>query len=305
MTDALTIENRAGLSRATCGWKKRGLAIERVRPYWRDVHSPAISRRAGIYEYRHNPYDALRTDLFSPVSGVNFICDPEAQLMWVSDVRYLDEAGLAAFTASPEPAVKAKILADIELIVDRSTTYRSVGDNTRTLLDLTSRPAPQGPVGWATYGIYFRQRSDEASFRACVRAIAVRWTRTSGVLRVRMNLFDVPDMEAERKAGYPIKTHPKEQQYQAWIDLVLADDGVGKRLLSDADGVAYRDFFSEIHAYPVPAVYTFVYAGRPTLAGLRGYPAYEAIKGLGGMHQTEVGLLEWMYGPVVQGGPLA
>jgi len=26
-------------------------------------------------------------------------------------------------------------------------------------------------------------------------------------------------MEAERRAGYPVKTHPVEQQYQAWIDL--------------------------------------------------------------------------------------
>ena len=269
------------------------------------MHSPAITRRAGIYEYRHNPYDAVRPDLFSPVMGVDFTCSPEAQLMWVSDVRYLDEAGLTAFTASPDAVVKANILADIELIVDKSTTYRSVGPNTRTLLERTGRPAPQGPVASPTYGIYFRQRSGEPSFRACVKAMAERWAQSPGVLRVRLNLFDVPDMEAERKAGYPIKTHPKEQQYQAWIDLVISGDGVGRRLLSDSDGVAYRDHISEIHAYPVPAVYTFVYGGRPTLAGLRGYPAYEAINGLGGENQKQVNLLEWMYGPIVQGGPLA
>lgn len=305
MTDFLAIENRAGLSRATCGWKKKSLAIERVRPYWRDVHSPAISRRTGIYEYRHNPYDAVRADFFSPVVGVNFSCDPEAQLMWVSDVRYLDEAGLATFTASPDPDIKAKILADIELIVDKSTTYRSVNENTRTLVDRTGRPAPQGPVPSPTYGIYFRQRADEPTFRTCVKAIAERWAKQPDVLRVRLNLFDVPDMEAERRAGYPIKTHPKELQYQAWIDLVVANEKVGKQLLAGSDGSAIREHVTDIHAYPVPALYTFVYGGRPTLSGLRGYPAYEAIHGLGGMHQTETQLLEWMYGSIVQGGPVA
>jgi hypothetical protein len=305
MADHVSIENGAGLSRATCGWKKKALAIERVRPYWRDVHSPAITRRAGIYEYRHSPYDAVRPDVLAPVAGVSYVCDPEAQLMWVSDVRYRDEAGLAEFTASPEPAVKALILADIELIVDKSTTYRSVGENTRTLIDTTGRPAPQGPVAWPTYGIYFRQRGDEASFRRCVETIAHRWATTTGVLRVRVNLFDVPDMEVERKAGYPIKTHPVSQQYQAWIDLVISHDGVGRRLLSDADGVDYQQHVSDIHVYPVPAVYTFVYAARPTLVGLRGYAAYEAIRGLDGANQLQVGLLDWMYGPVVQGGPLA
>jgi hypothetical protein len=105
-------------------------------------------------------------------------------------------------------------------------------------------------------------------------------------------------MEAERRAGYPVKTHPPEQQYQAWFDLVVENDAVAGGLLSGADGVDYPRSIAAIHAYPVRVVYTSVYAGRPTLVGLRGYAAHEAIEALGAANQKDPDLLEWMYGPV-------
>ena len=57
-----------------------------------------------------------------------------------------------------------------------------------------------------------------------------------------------------------------------------------------------------IHAYPVAACYTSVYAGQPTLTGLRGYAARQAIRALGADNQTEPGLLKWMYGAVARDG---
>jgi len=54
----------------------------------------------------------------------------------------------------------------------------------------------------------------------------------------------------------------------------------------------------------VRVVYTSNYGGRPTLVGLRGYPAYEAIQALGAENQRQPSLLEWMNGPVVAGGPI-
>ena len=145
MRDHIEIENGAGVSRVTCGWKLPHLALEDVRPYWRDAHSPAIARRAGLYEYRHYPLDPIRADLFAPVDGVDLAGRPDEQLMWLSDVRYPDEAGMDAFGASPPAAEKAKILGDIEMIVDKSTTYKVIGDNGRTLKDDTGDPAPVGP----------------------------------------------------------------------------------------------------------------------------------------------------------------
>ena len=294
------VENRAGISRTTCGWRRPELARDDVRRYWRDVHSPAIARRQGVWWYRHNPYDAVRPDLFAPVAGITTDCPADQQLMWQSDVLYRDDAAVATFMRSPEdPQVTALLLADIEMIVDKSTTYRSTGDDQRTLLDRTGDPLPTGPRTAPTYGVFLRRRGEEPAFRDAVRGLARRWAETPGVARVRRTLFDTPDMEAERTAGYPVKTHPQELQYQAWIDLVVDDDAVARPLL-DVPGLA--DVVSTAHAYPVPAMYTFVYDGAPTLIGLRGYPAWEAIGGLGAEHAADPRLLGWMYGDVVAGG---
>jgi len=213
-------------------------------------------------------------------------------------VVYLDEAGMAEFMQSPsDPEVTKQLLGDIELLVDKSTTYKSIGDNLHTYVDRTGDPTPLGPVPSPRYGVFFRARSAEPEFRAYMRTLAQAWSEAAAVLRVRMNLFEVPDMEAERKAGYPVKTHPIELQYNAWTDLVLEDAAAARRLLpADAS-----EHVAVAHAYPVPAVYTFVFAGKPTLAGLRGFAAWESITAFGAENQRDPRLLEWMYGPVAEG----
>lgn len=299
LTDAVEVENRAWLGRVTCGWKLAHLSLDRVRPYWRDTHSPAIARRAGIYEYRHYPLDPVRADLFTPIPNIDYTAEGP-QLMWLSDVRYADADGLDAFGRDPDPHVRAQILGDIEMIVDKSTTYRVLGANGRTLVDRSGDPAPLGPVAAPTFAVFLRRRGEEAAFHAMVSLLAVAWAKDPAVVRVRLNLFETPDMEAERAAGYPVKTHPPDQQYQAWIDLVIEDEAAAKRLLAPRSDVDYASNIALVHAYPVPAVYTFNQNGRPTLAGLRGYAACLAIEGLGAEHQKDEALLQWMYGPVAR-----
>jgi hypothetical protein len=289
------IENRAGLARTTCGWRKPQLDRDAVRRYWRDVHSPAITRRAGVYQYRHSPFDPVAPGAFAPVDGVEMSAPTDAQLMWQSDVVYLDGEGLDQFVGSPaDPEVTALLLQDIEMIVDKSTTYRAVGANLHTYLDRTGDATPQGPCPLPRYGVFLRRRAPEGEFREAMDCLARRWAEADGVTRVRMNLFEAPDMEAERKAGYPVKTHAEELQYQAWIDLVLDDEAVAKGLLQGDEG----EVFHTLHAYPVPAVYTSVFGGRPTVVGLRGFAAHEAIEGLGADQARDPRLLGWMYGAV-------
>lgn len=294
-------ENRAGIARVTCGWKKPHLPLDVVRRYWRDVHSPGIARRPGLYEYRHLQFDAV-SDLFPTTDGIAFDCPADEQLMWTSDVRYLDQAGVAAFSAEPPADIRRHLLGDIDLIVDQSTTYLVLGDNARTTVDVSGDPAPQGPARKPTYALFFRQRNDQAAFRECLHDVVDRWSRTDGVVRVRLALFEVPDLEAERKAGYPIKTHPPERQYQAWIDLTLEKAAVAHALVAAGHGRALAAEVRTLHAYPVPYVYTSVCRGKPTIVGLRGYPAHDAIEALGAANQKQSPLLEWMYGPI--GGDL-
>jgi hypothetical protein len=292
LRDPIAQENRAGIARVTCGWKKAHLPLELVRRYWRDVHSPGISRRPGLWEYRHLQYDPVRTDVIAGVDGIVQDCPADQQLMWTSDVRYLDQAGVALFNGEPSPEVKTQLLGDIDLIVDQSTTYLVVGDNARTLVDATGPDEPQGPSAHPTFAVFCRQRGSEAAFRAGMRRLAARWAAAPGVLRVRLALFDVPDMEAERRAGYPIKTHPVERQYQAWIDLSVAAVADARALLELEDAA----YIHTMHVYPVPVVYTSVRGGALTLVGLRGWPAFDAMKGMDAVNQREPALLQWMYG---------
>lgn len=299
MPTAVEIENRAGICRVTCGWKKAELPLDSVRRYWRDVHSPSIARRAGIWDYRHFQYDPVVPGLFAPADGIDFAAPADKQLMWTSDVRYADDDALARFARSPSPDVLPGILGDINLIVDQSTTYRALGANALTLKDVTGFATPQGRPRLPTFQIFFRQRGDEAPFRAALAELARAWAQEPDVRRLRLSLFEAPDMEAERKSGYPIKTHPVELQYQGWIDLVLADPAAAAPLLDLVPGLSEQ--VQAVHAYPVTTLCTFNYAGKPTLAGLRGFPAWDAMTALGAFHQARPEILEWMYGDVADG----
>ena len=247
MSDLARTENQAGLARITCGWKKSELPLDWVRKYWRDVHSPAITRRDGVYDYRHYQFDSVRPNVFPAIDGVEYHCPDGQHLMWLSDVRYKDEQGLAAFDVSPFGDIKAHLLGDIELIVDKSTTYKAIGENAFTYVDSTKDATPQGPVPSPTYALFIRQKSDEDSFRECLRKVAKKWSEISEVKRLRLSLFDVPDMEAERKAGYPVKTHPIEMQYQAWIDLTIENDEAAQILMSRLDTTDVAAHVSTIH----------------------------------------------------------
>jgi hypothetical protein len=296
-----SVENAAGLSRATCGWRLPGLELEAVWNYWRDVHSPAISRRAGIHVYRHVRWAPVDASLLAEIPGVTTTAPENAQLQWMSDITYRDEDDLARFYKSPaDPQVVSKILGDIEMIVERSTTYLSLRPNISTLSDRRSEPR-QGPPKTPYYGIFLRQRDEDGAFRAGVRDLAAQWSATEGVSRVRFSLFERPDMAADRGAGYPVKTHPPEQQYQALVEVETEREAVTRLLGKGKAAALLAAAAREAHAYPVAAAYTFVWDGVPTIAGLRGYPALQAIDALGAEHAVDGGLLEWMYGPVVHG----
>jgi hypothetical protein len=292
---AIDIENGARICRITCGWKKPDLPLDAVRRYWRDVHSPAIARRPGIWEYRHYQFDAVRS-IFD-LAEVDQTCPADEQLMWLSDVRYADDEALATFAAEPGHQVRNELLGDIDLIVDQSTTYKAIDAMARTLVDHTASVPPQGKPSTPAFGLFLRSRTSEPDFRAFIVALAERWAKEPGVLRLRYSLLEAPDVAAERAAGYPIKTHPPERQYQAWIDTVLADDDAAAAL--PMEGLAAH--VHTLHAYPIAANYTSNYAGKPTFVGLRGFPAWDALTTIGGYNQAQPAILAWMYGPVADG----
>ncbi len=302
--DIAETENLGTVSRTTAGVHKHvtdPAAAEVLHRYIRDVHSPAIARRPGIHVYRHLSLGALRTDLLPPLAGVAFDGRGSGLLTGVGHLDYRDDAALAAFHAEPAGAAREHLLGDIRVLggpPGRTTTYRTSPGHGHTFVDTTGDPTPQGPTGGHRYAVLLRRRGPAARFAAAVRATAAAWASVGGVRRLRMHLFDPPDMAVESANGYPVFPAPPREHYQAWLDLVLDDDGVG-RDLTWGDGAAAA--FGEVHVQVVPVVYTFVWAGRPTVVGLRGYPAWELITRLGAVNQQDPELLAWMYGPAARG----
>lgn len=290
--DIAAVENLATISRTTAGVHKHPedpAAADVLRRYIRDVHSPAIARRAGIHLYRHLSFGPARPDLLAAPPGVDV---EGALLTGAGHLDYRDEDALAAFYADPGGSVREQLLADLHVIggaPGRTTTYRTSPGNGHTFVDDTGDPAPQGPVD-GRWAVHVRGRGD---WPAVVRAAAAAWSAMPGVRRLRMHLFDPPDAAVEVAHGYPVFPAPPEEHYQAFLDLVLDDDAVARRLVWP-DGAA--GVLDAVHVQPVPVVHTFVWAGSPTVVGLRGYPAWELITRLGAENQADPELLEWMYG---------
>ena len=171
-----------------------------------------------------------------------------------------------------------------------------------TFVDRDAHIPPQGPPTHPTFSLFCRSGSDEADFRLFLTAVASTWSANAAVRRLRLSVFDAPDMAAEKASGYPIKAHPPERQYQAWIDISVESEDDLAQLVDDTD---FHEHVSVLHTYPVRAIYTSNQAGKPTFVGLRGYPAYKALTAIGGYNQAHSSILRWMYGDIAQGVELA
>lgn len=198
------------------------------------------------------------------------------------------------------------LVADVPLIQQWTAPHYAQGpDAGRTLVDRTGIAVPQGVPPQPQFSLFLRQRADARGFREYVLDLAQRWSNHPGVRRLRITLLQSDDVK-QAAGDYGIKGIASAQghQFHAWLDLVLATEAVGGQLLSNTHDKGMRTYVSALHAYPVVERYTYVYGGKPTVVGLRGYAAYQAIEEFAADNQNDARFLQWMYGPVVQDGPL-
>jgi hypothetical protein len=290
------IENRATSLALNCGWTADNPSLEAVRRYHRDVHAPLIARRPGIYQYQHYIFDPIRAGLFAPTEGIELDCQVGEQFSAAVAASYLTAAEHARSAAAMPASLGPLISADIPRINKRTALYVTDEPGAgHTFVDTTGFAVPQGPPELPGFGLFFRQRADKEKFREGMKKLAQKWSAEAGVRRLRLMFLKV--------GGTAHTAMENEHLHQAWIDLVIDNDQVARQLqLKHAKEI--RPIVRALHAYPVHERYTYVYAGRPTLVGLRGYAAYQAIQEFGATNQEDPRILEWMYGPVAQGGPV-
>jgi hypothetical protein len=299
LLETVASENLAVRARITCNRTQARHDLQELREFLREVHSPCVARRGPLWEYRTEwlrPIDSR----FAPLAaGVETDCEPGIQLQTTSDLRWLSEADMVRFHEGPNDEIRSLMTADVRELVAESTIYDVTGQICSTLIDRSGQAAPCGPVPRPTWDIFLRARVSLPDFAVQLRALAARWASDRRVVRLRFCLLQPPDPAGAQRAV--VARHPPERQYQGLIQLQTIDASGAREQLGPQGLNALGEICAAVHAYPVSDVYTWNRAGKPTLAGLRGYPAARAISAFNALQHATPGVLEWMYGLPGQG----
>lgn len=294
--DVASQENTAPLTSTVFGWWRQDIPLEVSYRYWRDVHAVTIARAPGIYQYRLLHLAPNRSDLWSVLEGIEYTIPDADRPHGVAQILFLSQDDLQTFGSSE--LITKYVHQDEQNLCDRNVTMSSIAGNARTYIDRTGEATPNGEPAFPSFMVCIKQadRIEVEEFRHhLAEQIARPWSEQAEVMRLRLHLLE-PFKESENS---PCVSHQwlPEQHYQAWIELVL-QEAVGKQLFSSREHAKY---IRAIHTFPIAAKYTIVWGGKPTIVGLRGFPAVQAIEQAGANNQKTTELLETLYGKVVRG----
>lgn len=121
------------------------------------------------------------------------------------------------------------------------------------------------------------------------------------MLRLRVDIF-APYVETPSSPEAVSHAWDPDKRYDATIDVAVSDATDVAAFFASSNISA--DKVTAVHAYPVREIYTLVYDGKPTLVGLRGYAAMQAIEEANAEFQKSSQVLKFTYGPVVDGARL-
>lgn len=293
--DVASQENAAQLTSTVLGWWRKDTPLEVSYRYWRDVHSITVGRAPGIYQYRLLHLGCNRSDLWLQ-DGIDYTIPKEDQSHGVAQILFLSQEDLQTFGESE--IITKYVHKDEQNLCDRNITMSSKDRNSYTYCDRTGETTPNGEPTSPTFMVCL-QKTDSISieqFRQyLVEKIAHPWSEQNEVLRLRLHLLE-PYNETENS---PCVSHTGEQvkNYQAWIELILQNETIAKQLLP-RESIQY---IKAIHTFPIIAKYTIVYNSKPTIVGLRGYPAVQTIEQAGAENQKSPELLQALYGNIASG----
>lgn len=298
--DVAKQENAALITSTVFGGWRKDVPLEVSYRYWRDVHSVTLARAPGLYQYRLLHLAPNRSDLWSTLEGIDRTL-PEEQPHGIAQILFLSKDDLLTFGSSE--LVTKYIHQDEQNLCDRNVTLSSIASNAHTYSDRTKEATPNGEPAYPSFVLCVKQAdsTDIEQFRQyLVERIVLPWSQQDEVMRLRLHVLE-PYSESENS---PCVSHdwPQVKNYQAWIELMLRDEAAIEQLfLSSGDTRERAQYLKAIHTFPIVARYTLVYDGKPTIAGLRGFPAWQAIQQAGAENQKATDLLETLYGTVVRG----
>ena len=246
--------------------------------------------------------DFERGGLWPHVPKIERDLAPEDRFDGVPEVVFLTAQDVEAFGVAMAP-----LEGDEVNIFEETIAYRSLGENSLTLVDRLADPAPDLDEGVLRF-LVFCQRSAEIGgegFRGWLRAeLGPRWAACEEVLKLRLHLLE-PYVEENllMDSGGVSHEKPSTKQYQACFEIVFADALALRRF------AAGRAFSAEEQGRHMRAQHPFLvwrrhcmrYHGRPTLTGLRTAAVAEQIHRVGALNQLSAEVL----GLIAPGGSAA
>ncbi len=285
-------ENKAKVIATFFAWWRTDITPALAYSYWRDVHGPWAARTPGFYQYRQLHLDHIDPSLLSSLSGIALNMPIADQPNGLANIYYSSK-WMASLLRKPF----AKKIADKDDVyfVARNTYQRAIQPISKTYVDHINTAEQNGPLLNSRYLLAFKKKDGVsiAEFgEYLISELGEPWRKNQNTQRLRVEILHAHQNEPNSPNGVS-HTWDEKQQYNAWIEIELSP-GTGLSGLFDATK-SYNNQIHSIHAYPIREIYTFVFDGKPTLVGLRGYQAASTIESLNAAFQKSKKILKSLY----------
>jgi hypothetical protein len=282
--------------------RKDAVPLNVFYDYWGDVHGVLAARGEGVAYYWQHRFGAALPDFFRLPSSVDQAVPSGDPIAGMAEITFESPEDRGALIGS---AVAGEMVLDEQNVLKGTYMYSTGPGNAITLLDRFESNSPQGvPDGYSVM-TFIRQAEDVSvgQFRSFVSEFARQLKETQGVMKVRFHL-----LEAYDSAAWPTPhvDHERaaDQQYQAYIELALdtqADalsPAFDRTISALTNGI--QENVSALTTYPSFQKNTMRYAGRPTVAGLRGLSAMRTLAAVGDpANEKALSMLRLIFGEAV------
>lgn len=282
-------------------WWKPGVDPELARLYWRDIHGtmatwavwkavpgadPDTASQLVVSDMGQLHPQQARVNPFSPVDGIKFSWPEEKQPGCVIWAYYPTEEAYRMFKALIESFPEAPPENDNAFLTERYAQYWSAA---RTY---AAQAIPPGSVAKPTFSVWFRRRESTSrkAFQHYMHELADRWSTTEGVIAVRRWEVENPVWQDPQSRPIPV---PPGQQWEAVVDLTVADEETASGLFDDA--LDHAAHLSAVSTLRIMEQYEFIRGGKPTNVGIRGYPLVKLIDDVGATYQNDPAVLKFVY----------
>ena len=296
-----TIENKAKVVATFFCWQKKEISKDLFHRYWRDIHAVWAARTPGFYQYRQLHLDRVDPNLLSDLEGIITDLPKEDQPNGMAHIAY-SSSFIANLLRKPFALKQAD--EDNAIFVSKNTYQQSILPLSRTIIDKINNPDTNGTLQQPRYVLAFIKNTGikEEDFRNFLNnKLCEAWKKRNEVQRLRLELMNPHKNEPNSPKGVN-QTWDENKQYQAWIELELTEETLLLSMFTNLPDLNH--YISAVHAYPIREIYTIVFAGKPTLVGLRGYQAVQTIEEAKADFQKSKDVLKFTYDRAINGGSL-